>query len=77
MAKEGLKKYASWGRNKIDIGRQFSMIRLHFVHCGEQRYWWPLFDYLFSYVCTENPSQKIKREHLPLEQKDRSFTLKT
>ena len=50
------------------------MILLHFVHCGEQRYWWPLFDYLFSYVCTENPFQKIKREYLPLEQRAGIFT---
>lgn len=73
--RKGSKKYASWGRNKTDIGRQFSMILLHFVHCGEQRYRWPLFDYLFSYVCTENPSQKIKRVS-PSGAKGRYFYLR-
>lgn len=42
------------GGNKTDIGRQFSTVLLHFVHWGEQRHWWPLFHYLFKYVCTEN-----------------------
>ena len=26
------------GGNKTDIGRQFSTVLLHFVHCGEQRH---------------------------------------